>query len=76
MICGFVDKDFKFVTKEITIEDAVATAEQDKYFSISVNGEYYIYFIKETYTEENLDKAMRVVAELNKELMVANSKNK
>lgn len=74
MICGFVDKDFKHVTKKITEEEAAATAAQDKYFSISINNEYYIFFMKETYTEENHDKIMKVIAELNKELMIKNNK--
>ena len=74
MICGFVDKDFKYVIKEITTDEAAVTAAQDKYFSINVNSEYYIFFIKETYTEENLDEIMQVIAELNKELMVINNK--
>lgn len=72
MICGFVDEDFRYVIKEITEDEAAATAMQDKYFSIGINNEYYIFFIKETYIEENLDKIMKVIAELNKELMVQN----
>lgn len=72
MICGFVDEDFRYVIKEITEDEAADVAAQDKYFSIGINNEYYIFFIKETYTEENLDKIMKVIAELNKELMVQN----
>ena len=74
MICGFVDENFRYITKEITKDEAAATVAQDKYFSIGINNEYYIFFIKETYTEENLDKIMKVIAELNKELMIANNK--
>ena len=74
MICGFVDEDFRYVTKETTEDEAAVTAAQDKYFSISINSEYYIFFMKETYTEENHDKIMSVIAELNKELMIKNNK--
>lgn len=76
MICGFIDEDFRYVIKEITEDEAADVAAQDKYFSIGINGEYYIFFIKETYTEENLDKIMKVTAELNKELMIQNNQLK
>lgn len=76
MICGFVNEDFSYTIKEVVSSKAATVAEEDKYFFINVNDEYYIYFIKETYKEENLDKIMKVTAELNKELMVQNNQLK
>lgn len=74
MICGFVDKDFNYTIKEITENQAAEIAAREEYFSININKEYYIFFFKETYTEENLDKIMEVTAVLNKELMIKNNK--
>ena len=76
MICGFINEGFRYLTKEIREDEAAETAIQDKYFSIAINDEHYIFFIKETYTQQTLDKIMKVKAELNKELMITNHKLK
>ena len=60
MICGFVDEDFRYVIKEITEDEADATAMQDKYFSIGINNEYYIFYLNGLTTDYTIEDLLNL----------------
>lgn len=72
MICGFVDKNYDIEIKDIIREDAQAIATTEKNFAINVNNEYYIFFAKEIYIEENTEKNNKIISDLNKKLIKYN----
>lgn len=74
MICGVVEKDFKVKMKEFNDNDINELCKSDKYFSVNMNDEHYIFFDKEIYIEENIERISSMMVELNFELIKENSK--
>ena len=74
VICAFVDKDFNYKTKEMADVQAGLLTLNKEYFSICVDNEYYIFFDRKVYVEENMDKITKLLIKLNFELMIQNQK--
>lgn len=72
MICGFIHKDFTCETQNISKVEAFANANDNKYVSVNIDKEYYIFVDREIYIEENLGKISILLIDLNKELMFKN----
>lgn len=74
MICGFINENYEIEYKELSREQAQELCLEGMYFSINSDNEYYIFIKKEIYTEENTDKIMPLIAEINKKLLINNVK--
>ena len=74
IICAFVDKDFNYKTEEMLDFEAGLLTLNKEYFSIRVDNEYYIFFDRKVYVEENMDKITKLLIKLNFELMIQNQK--
>lgn len=74
MVCGLVDKDFKVEIKELNNDDINKLCKSYEYFSVGMNDEHYIFFDKEIYIKENIERISSMMVELNFELIKNNSK--
>lgn len=77
MLCGFINRDYTMEYKELDKNNIEKLCLDNKYFSINLDSEYYIFIENEIYTVENIDKVMLLVTEINKELfsnMIKNNK--
>lgn len=70
MKCGFILDNYAVEVAELLDEKVEEFARGDKWFSISMNNEFYIFIDSSIYTEENADKIMPILANLSKKLMV------
>lgn len=69
MRCGFILDNYAIEVADLLEDKVEEFAESDKWFSINVNKEYYIFIDKSIYNEENIDKVMPIMIDLNKRLM-------
>ena len=77
MICAFIDKNFDYEFKEIQRYEAVSLMVGEPFnnlISICIDSEYYIFFDREVYVEENMEKIAKLLTKVNFELMIKNQK--
>ena len=74
MICGFVEKNYSVDYKELERDKVVEFCLNNQYFSINSDNEYMIFVHSDIYIEENTDKLMPLIAEINKELLLRSRK--
>ncbi len=70
MNSGFIDENYKIEYRKLDKAEIEDLCVGDEFFSINNDDEYYIFIKKEIYTEENVDKIMPLIAEVNKELFL------
>ena len=76
MNCGFIEKDYSIKYKELDKVEVEEFCLGNQYFSINSDNEYMIFVNSEIYIEENTDKLMPLIAEINKELLLKTRKAK
>lgn len=76
MNCGFIEKDYSIKYKELDKVEVEEFCLGNQYFSINSDNEYMIFVNSEIYIEENTDKLMLLIAEVNKELLLRTRKAK
>ena len=76
MNCGFIEKDYSIKYKELDKLEVEEFCLGNQYFSINSDNEYMIFVNSEIYIEENTDKLMLLIAEVNKELLLRTRKAK
>lgn len=69
MKCGFILDNYAVEVAELLDDKVEEFAEGDKWFSINVDRDFYIFIDRSIYVEENVDKIMPIIASLSKQLM-------
>lgn len=73
MKCAFINEDFSIDYKELEKDATLELCLSNKYFSISLNDEYYIFIPSNIYNDKNIDKIAPLMITANKELMFLNN---
>lgn len=70
MRCGFILDNYSTEIVDLLDDKVEEFARGEKWFSICVDKEYYIFIDNGIYTEENMNKIAPIMADLNKRLML------
>lgn len=69
MKCGFIFDNYNTEIKELHDTKIEEFAVGEKWFSINVDRDFYIFIDRSIYIEENVDKIMPLIANLSRQLM-------